>query len=308
MPLVFALIVLTVTVHGATIGWLARKLGLAVAEQNGILIIGASRWSVGLAQILKDMKLSVMLADSSWSRLRPARLSGIPVYFGEILSEESDESLEFNELGYVLSATSNDAYNALVCTHFAHERGYHRVFQLPMYTADEREARNLRHSLRGAIVLDETEVYGELERRAYTGWTFQKTRFSDDYTYEDHLKDRPADAMEVLLHRKTGEIIFKKPDTQLEPAGGDTLVIFAQVTAKSETKKSRQTPETGENGRGMRSQAAKVISNRVSSFQIRDGPWILDRRISAVLVMPPSGGRLNHSTRHLKRTLGFRRC
>ncbi len=234
MPLVFALILLTVTVHGATIRWLARKLSLAVADQNGVLIIGASRWSVGLAQILKDMKLSVMVTDSSWSRLRPVRLSGVPVYFGEILSEESDESLEFNEIGYVLSATSNDAYNALVCTHFAHERGYNRVFQLPMYSADEKDARTLRHSLRGAIAFKEDEVYGELERRAYTGWTFQKTRFTEDYSYEDHLKERPADAMEVLLHRKSGDIVFKTPDAQLEPAAEDILVTFAPAGETSE--------------------------------------------------------------------------
>lgn len=227
MPLVFALILLTVTLHGATIRWLARGLELAVAEQNGVLIVGASRWSVGLAQILKEMEISVIVADTSWSRLRPARLSSIPVYFGEILSEESDESLEFNEIGYVLSATSNDAYNALVCTHFARERGYHRVFQLPMHTAEDKDTRSLRHSLRGAIAFEEAEVYGELERRAYTGWKFQKTRFTEDYSYEDHLRDRPADAMEVLLHRKSGEVVFKKPDTQLEPATEDTLVTFA---------------------------------------------------------------------------------
>lgn len=248
MPLVFVLILVTVTLHGASIGWLSRKLDLAVAEQNGVLIVGASRWSVGLAQMLKEMEISVMMADTSWSPLRPARLSGIPVYFGEILSEESEESLEFNEIGYVLSATSNDAYNALVCTHFARERGYHRVIQLPMQTADESDSRNLRHSLRGAIAFDETEVYGELERRAYTGWKFQKTRFTDDYSYEDHLRDRPADAMEVLLRRKSGEIIFKKPDSPLEPESGDTLVIFAQATAKTETRNPHQAPESGEKG------------------------------------------------------------
>jgi NhaP-type Na+/H+ or K+/H+ antiporter len=235
VPLVFVLIVVTVTLHGTTIGWLARRLDLAVAAQNGVLIVGASQWSVGLAQMLKDMEISVIVADTSWSRLRPARLSGVPVYFGEILSEESDESLEFNEIGYVLAATSNDAYNALVCTHFAHERGHHRVLQLPMQSAEESDPRGLRHSLRGAIAFDETEVYGELERRCYTGWHFQKTRFTEDYTYEDHLRDRSAEVMEVLLHREDGDIVFKTPKGKLEPAPGATLITFSPSQAPAQS-------------------------------------------------------------------------
>lgn len=233
VPLVFVLITVTVALHGATIGWVARRLKLAVAEQNGVLIVGASSWATSLARILHDMKIPVMIADTSWSRLRPARLSGIPVYFGEILSEESEQSLEFSEIGYVLAATSNDAYNALVCTHFAYERGYNRVFQLPLNTTEENETRTLRYSLRGAGVFAEDQVYGELERRHYVGWEFQKTRITRDYGYADHVRDRPADAMEVLLLREDGTVVFKTAAADLEPVPGDTVVTFAPPRPKT---------------------------------------------------------------------------
>lgn len=236
VPLVFTLIVVTVTLHGTTIGWLARRLRLAVAEQNGLLVVGASPWAVGLAQMLKEMEVSVMIADTSWSRLKPARLANIPVYFGEILSEESEESLEFSEIGYVLAATSNDAYNALVCSHFAYERGYNRVFQLPLHTVDDDESRGLRQSLRGTIAFDDDEIYGELERRYYLSWTFQKTRLTEEYTYEDHCRERPAGTMEILLRRGQGSVAFKTADAELEPQPGDVLVTFSPAVEERQAQ------------------------------------------------------------------------
>src|SRR5690606_32590025 len=38
LPVVFAVIVATVIVHGFTLGWLGRKLGLAARHANGLLI------------------------------------------------------------------------------------------------------------------------------------------------------------------------------------------------------------------------------------------------------------------------------
>ncbi|HHO48976.1 MAG TPA: hypothetical protein ENN06_11090 [Desulfobacteraceae bacterium] len=42
LPLVFLIIIVTVLVHGLTLGPLARKMGLAAEEENGLLIVGAS--------------------------------------------------------------------------------------------------------------------------------------------------------------------------------------------------------------------------------------------------------------------------
>jgi len=242
VPLVFTVILVTVALHGTTIGWVARRLRLAVAEQNGVLVVGSSPWAVGLAEMLKDMEVSVMIADTSWSRLKPARLAGIPVYFGEILSEESEESLEFSEIGYVLAATSNDAYNALVCSHFAYERGYNRVFQLPLHTVDDDESRGLRQSLRGTIAFDDDQIYGELERRYYLGWAFQKTPITEEYTYEAYCKDRPAETMEVLLRRGDGDVAFKTADEELEPAPGDVLIAFTPEGGRAPAAEPLPTP------------------------------------------------------------------
>src|SRR5699024_4397588 len=51
--LTFALVFITVCVHGFTIGPLAKKLRLASSEPPGVLIVGASSFSIELAKCIK---------------------------------------------------------------------------------------------------------------------------------------------------------------------------------------------------------------------------------------------------------------
>ncbi|MEO0998775.1 MAG: sodium:proton antiporter, partial [Pseudomonadota bacterium] len=119
LPLVFAVIFATVFFHGISLNWLAGRLGLASGERDSVLVVGASPWAIELCNTLAALKLNVILADSSWHNLRAARLAGLNVFYGEILSEFAEESLEISHVRTVLAATSNDAYNSLVCTTIA---------------------------------------------------------------------------------------------------------------------------------------------------------------------------------------------
>lgn len=227
LPLVFSLIIATVFLHGFSIGIVARRLDLAASSRQGVLIVGASPWSIQLAKLLKDMKVGVLMVDSAWHRLRPARLDGIPVYFGEMLSESAEERLEINNMGYLLAATENDAYNALVCTRLAPELGRSRIFQLPMMALTEEDPKSLARTLRGNIAFSEEADYQGLLRRHYQGWVLQKTSLTDTYTLDHYSKDSPDGAIAILLVRGEGkELLFHSTTNNWEPASGDTLVAF----------------------------------------------------------------------------------
>ena len=108
LPIVFLVIIATVLAHGLTLARLARHLGLAAGEENGLLIVGASPWSQMLAQALKKQGVAVMVADGAYQRLKPIRMDGIDVYYGEILSEHAHHALETEHLSHLLCATDND--------------------------------------------------------------------------------------------------------------------------------------------------------------------------------------------------------
>ncbi len=226
LPLVFAVIFATVLLHGLSIGWLARRLGLAAKHRNGVLLVGASPWTTELARTLSELEVAVLVVDSSWHNLRQARLAGLPVFYGEILSDFADESVETAHIGTVLTATSNDAYNALVCTALAPELGRQNVYQLPMGAANEDDPRGVARSLRGKIAISNEALYERLWRSQARGWTFYKTRITESYSYSDLLGDLSSESQQILVLSGNGSVRFISPQAQIEPQAGDTVVYF----------------------------------------------------------------------------------
>lgn len=185
LPLVFAVIIATVLLHGLTLGPLGRRLGLAAEDDNGVLIIGASPWSLELAKSLKTLDVEVLLVDGVYRRLKPARMAGIEVYYGEILSEHAEHTLETHHLGHLLCATPNDFYNALVCNALGPEFGRHRSLQLPTAEEADKESRRLAADQRGHLAFGEDCCYDWLQERLDDGWVIQRTRISEAFSMED---------------------------------------------------------------------------------------------------------------------------
>ena len=237
LPLVFALILTTVVLHGFSIGWLARRLGLSAQSRNGVLVVGGSPWTTALAETLKALKVPVLMVDSSWHRLRAARLAGVPIYYGEVLAETAEYRLEFNELGYVFAATDNDAYNTLVCSLYANEVGRHRVFQLPQFAADEKNgAKRHTRTTRGLVAPTRDAQYETLIERWYRGWTFQKTHLTEAFGFEDCMAACPEGAIAIALVRGNEEVLFLSPEHSAKPRAGDVVVWFGTRPDKPDAR------------------------------------------------------------------------
>lgn len=251
-PLIFAIVFATVVLHGFSIGWLARRLRLAT-DPHGVLIVGASPWSTELARALtNELNLPVVLVDSSWHRLRPARLAGVRVLYGEVLSEEIEQSLELNEIACLLAATSNDAYNALVCNHFSSELEHDRVFQLPMYaTDDKQESKHVARPKRGRAAFHPNAQYEELWRRHFQNWQFYKTRLTEDYDYETFRRECPPEAITVGILYADGIFIFQPAANAAKPAAGSTVIYYAPKKGERAGKNPRARREADtESGNG----------------------------------------------------------
>jgi NhaP-type Na+/H+ or K+/H+ antiporter len=233
VPLMFSFITVTVFAHGFSIRFLAAKLGLASPTPNGLLLVGSNGFSVDLARSLVELGVTVVMADSSWHRLRRARMAGIPVHYGDVASETSEESLELNPIGSLLAATGNDAYNALVCTTFAPELGRNHVYQLPLAAAEEGDPRGLRHTMRGTIVFETDAVQDLLLRRHYQGWQIRKTELTDSYDADAHRDDAEEGAMLLLLVRPGGRLVFHTENQPLAPQPGDTVVSYVPGGGKN---------------------------------------------------------------------------
>lgn len=221
-PLAFGLVAVTVVAHGFTIKPLARLLGLTSSAPPGVLIVGASAWTVALAKTLKDAEIPVLLAERNWWRLRNARQEGIPVYYGEILSEAAEHTIDLHDYGTLLAASDNDDYNALVCTDFAPEFGRSNVFQISRHN-NSNEERDLPVTL-GGRPLGSAQPYEFFAQNITGDWKFKITELTEEYTLADYQKRGELEILGVV--DPNGAFKPTMPDVDLKAGVGRRILAF----------------------------------------------------------------------------------
>lgn len=222
-PLAFALVAATVVLHGFTLTPLARALGLAGGEVSGVVLLGGSRWSLGLAQALQKIEVPVLITDPNRSHLRQAREAGVPTFFGDFLSESAEHTVEMASYGIIIAATDNDAYNTLVATDLAPEFGRDNVHQLKR--PGQGIARHALPSSLGGQAIGTDDGFGELDRKMRTGWKFRTPKISEEFTLS-HWREMNPEA--VLLGRLTpsGDLSFLADDPELKLPHDSTLIAM----------------------------------------------------------------------------------
>ncbi len=225
-PLAFAMVFTTVVLHGFTIGPLSRGLGLARKEKPGVLIVGANAWSVKFASALEQSGIEVIVADSNYRRLKSSRDAELDIFLGEVMSEDAELKLDHARFATVIALSTNDSYNALVCSHFAPELGRHMVYQLSINEDEENDERGLSSNARGRTLIRRGRTYDSLIRDQYRGWEFARTRLTDKYSLEQWRKDRP-DADIVAEIRADGTLMLLGPNREARGGEGTVLISFA---------------------------------------------------------------------------------
>ena len=208
-PLAFVLVLSTVVLHGFTLGPVAKALGLTAAETPGVMIIGGSRFATSFAEALVKCEIPVLISDPNHSHLRRAREAGLPVYFGDVLSESAEHRLDMVAYQNVIAATDNDAYNTLVATDLAPEFGRAHVFQLKR--AKEYSTRHALPATLGGKALAIDRTFREWREAMEQGYVIRVTGLTAEFTL-DHWRETHAKAQPLAVRTPRGDLVFLSPD------------------------------------------------------------------------------------------------
>ncbi|MGB3796270.1 MAG: sodium:proton antiporter, partial [Alteraurantiacibacter sp.] len=241
----FAVVVTTIIAHGFTINLVAKLLKVKGASQPGIVIVGATDWTIALARQMHDLGTPIMLVDSSWQKLKPARAAGLPTYHGEILNEATEHNLDMTPYQVLIAATDNEAYNTLVCSEFAPEIGTDRVYQLGE-GGDENDHRAIPASMRGRSLFHSGFGVDDVQQRQMEGWEFRRTKLSEKFTVEDARETLPESASMLLLVEPDGDLRFFTHAAAPEPMAGDTIISYSPPRASTAEEKAAK--RTGKGG------------------------------------------------------------
>lgn len=222
-PLAFLLVIATVVLHGFGLAPLARHLGLAGADRPGVLFIGGSRFTTGLAECLKKAGAPVLIADPNHAHLIRARSAGIKTFYGDILSEAAEHQVELLSYRTLVAATDNDAYNTLVATDFGPEFGRDNCWQIARAKAGK--SRHALPTQLGGRPFGEGRGFDGFENYLAKGWTFSMTKLSPEFTQSQWCDKRP-DARLVGHLDAAGNFRLTRGDADPDLASGTRLIAL----------------------------------------------------------------------------------
>jgi len=239
VPLIFAVIIATIAVYGLSARPLTRLLKIG-ASGGGVLIVGANALGRAIGQVLKEAGFPVMLVDMNRAAVRTAQLEGLPARQGNILSEQTVERLELEELGMLLAVTSNDEANGLAAQRLSHDLSRRNVFQL---SPGDASASNL---LQGRPLFGEEMTCEVLLDRLQSGWTVKATPLTEQFTYAQ-FREHHNDACIALFVIGRDRVLRPiRADEEAAPKAGQTVISL--VADRQEKAEGRQPDAGGEQG------------------------------------------------------------
>ncbi|MDP2471665.1 MAG: cation:proton antiporter [Candidatus Palauibacterales bacterium] len=224
----FLVIIATVLVYGFTSAPLARALGIAEPDPQGVLFVGAHPWAREIARELHELGFPVRLADTNRHNIAQARLAGLPGYYGSTLTEGALDQIDLAGIGYLLAVTSNDEVNSLTGLNFSEVLGTDAVYQLPPegYATATDDTLLGRH-LRGRFLFRPEADYWQLTARFDAGAGVKATKLSEAFGYRDFLEQHP-DAIPLFV-AEDGELTVVTLDRPPAPQSGQTIVAVVGV-------------------------------------------------------------------------------
>jgi len=242
VPLTFLVIVGTVVVYGLTARPLAKRLGLAIPNPQGVLFIGAHSWAREMASALKKEGLDVLMVDSNRRNVAQARMADLPVRQGNALEPHVDGNLDLAPIGRVLALTPNDEVNTLISLHFLHAFGRSETYQLAGDTVPAKGRKPLDAKLGGRLLFDAAADYFHITGRRARG-RVRVTRLTDQFDYDAFQAHYGERALPLFAISESGTLAVATVDQPLRPTPGARIVALVEDAGEEGVP----TPLTGAN-------------------------------------------------------------
>jgi NhaP-type Na+/H+ or K+/H+ antiporter len=225
VPVTFMVIVGTVAIYGLSAGQVAVKLQLSKPNPQGVLFVGCSPLARKIALSLQSEGFPVLLADTNRENVTAARLEGLPVYFGNILSDKSRDDLELMGIGKLLGMTSNHEVNTLAGLHLIDIFGRSNLYQVQVHPEKDRKGSA---EGQGRLVFGRDILLRDLESRLESGAIVRKTKLSEAFDYNQWKVKQGNTAIPLFLVLESGALRLFTVEKPPVATAGHTIIALGQ--------------------------------------------------------------------------------
>jgi NhaP-type Na+/H+ or K+/H+ antiporter len=241
VPQTFFVIIGTVALYGLTAPWVARRLGLAKAQPQGVLFLGGRFWVRNIAKTLLDEGYPVMLVDNSRHNVSAARMAGIPAFYASIFADNVLDRVEISGIGKLMAMTSNDDVNSLAALHFAPVFGRSQVYQL--MPEDEKLLEAHSRHLRGRFLFGKSMTHMALSQRFTDEAVVKKTRLSEEFGFEELKAQYGGEVLPLFLITEEGNLQVFTSEGNIKMRAGQTLLSLVSPDAEITESAAKPGPE-----------------------------------------------------------------
>jgi len=224
VQITFVTIIATVTIYGLTSLWLARRLNVAQANPQGILMIGAHPFARELAAALKREGFHCVLLDSNRDNTRAARMAGLSTYTGGVMDDHTLDRLDLGGTGRIFAMTPNPWVNILAVRRF--ERIYGRAACYRLAPPAGSPSHSDRPDAHGRTLFGKEQSYVELSRRLARGQTVKVTRLTEEFDYEAYRARYGESAQMLLIVTASGTLEPVTTAPRNPPEKGQRIVAL----------------------------------------------------------------------------------
>lgn len=205
VSMTFMVIIGTVVFQSMTTGWLARKLGVANPNSNGVLIIGGNPVALLVAEAVKKEGFDVIVTDSNWRNIHDARMKGIRSYFGNPVSAHADHHLDLVGIGQLFALSMNHDLNLHAVNRYKSEFGYTKTYMLAEQSdGNQHEKHSISRKGKARVLFDREVNYDRLSGMVQRGWRIKTTTLTDSYGIEQYQAAHPEAVVMFALNPNDG--------------------------------------------------------------------------------------------------------
>ncbi len=226
VPIVYMVIIGTVTVYGLTLQPVARLLDMADTNPQGILFLGAKTWVQSIARAVQKQGVAVLLMDANERNIEQAQDQGLPAVVADALEEQVLDELDLSGIRRFMALTANDDTNSLAALRFTEVFGSGDVYQ-PAGPPLRPEASLIRvpTHMRGRPLFGGVYTAYDLERRFEAGGAIRTFGITEPSSYEA-LEKKYGHELILLFIVRGSNLLIHSEENDLSPQIGDTVITM----------------------------------------------------------------------------------
>lgn len=228
IPLTFTVIIGTVLLQSTTARPIAHRLGVALPEPRGFLIVGANLVARKIAKALAENGVKVLLADTGLENIKKARSEGLDTYFGNPLSGHIDRHMHLTGIGRMLALSPYESENIAALMHYRMELGRNSVYMLQSNRGEEQDDQEMGipTERKGNVLFGSDINYDFLFDALIAGGKIRTSTLSEKFTYETFVKQAGEQVVQLFVIDAKGRVTIRGGNDRVRPESGWAVIAL----------------------------------------------------------------------------------